>query len=49
VAHYLVIDPQEKTVQHFWQGEGRALCIADTVDLTPPGLALPVRRCFAWR
>ena len=53
VAHYLVVDPQDKTIQHFdrgnWQGDGRELTMADNVDLTPPGLALPVRRCFEWR
>ena len=53
VAHYLVVDPEEQTVLHFdrgnWQGEGRLLGMADTVGLTPPGLLLPVRRCFEWR
>ena len=42
-----------RTVLHFdrtnWQTEGRVLGEADTVDLSPPGLMLPVRRCFSFR
>lgn len=53
VAHYLVVDPTERTVRHFdrtnWRGEGRLLREADEADLTPPGLRLPFRRCFDWK
>ena len=50
VAHYLVIEPDARTVLHFnranRQGDGLLLTEADTADLSPPGLKLPVRRCF---
>ena len=53
VEHYLVVDPDTRTVLHFdrtnWQTDGRALGEADTADLSPPGLKLPVRRCFSFR
>lgn len=53
VAHYLVVDPETRTVLHFdrssWQSEGLTLTESDTVELTPPGLRLPVRRCFSFR
>lgn len=53
VAHYLVVDPDERIVLHFdrdnWQGEGRPLDEGATADLTPPGLQLPIRRCFAFK
>ena len=50
VEHYLVVEPEERAVLHFdranWQGEGRRLGESDTIDLTLPGLIVPVRRCF---
>ena len=53
VAHYLVVEPEERVVLHFdranWQGEGRRLDEPDTAELNPPGLRLPVRRCFNFR
>ncbi len=53
VEHYLVVEPDERVVLHFdrgnWQGEGRRLAEADTAELAPPGLRLPVRRCFDFR
>lgn len=53
VAHYLVIEPETRTLLHFnranWQGEGLLLAESDTADLSPPGLKLPVRRCFDWK
>ena len=53
VEHYLVIDPDERTLCHFdrasWRGDGRLLGEGDTAALTPPGLHLPVRRCFQLR
>ena len=51
VEHYLVIDPETKTVLHFnrdnWQGDGHELGVDDMARLDPPGIALPIRRCFA--
>ena len=51
VEHYLIVDPQNRSVLHYdrsnWQGRGRRLKEPDTADLTPPGLALPVHRCFS--
>lgn len=53
VEHYLVVDPTERTVLHFdrtnWQHDGRLLRENDQADLTPPGLCLPIRRCFNWK
>ena len=53
VEHYLVVEPEMRTVLHFdrgnWQADGRLLGEGDTVQLTPPGLKLPVRRCFSFR
>jgi Uma2 family endonuclease len=53
VEHYLVVDPETRTLLHFhrgnWQGEGTEMTEADTARLDPPGIALPVRRCFARR
>ena len=53
VEHYLVVEPGDRTVLHFdranWQGDGRPLAEADMIDFTPPGLRLPVRRCFNFR
>ena len=53
VAHYLIVDPAQRTMLHFdranWRCEGQLLAEADAVDLTPPGLAFPVRRCFSFK
>ena len=53
VEHYLVVDPEDRSVLHFdkgnWQGDGRRLELSDVATLTPPGLELPVRRCFELR
>ena len=53
VLHYLVVDPEARTVLHFdrsnWQAEGRLLRDTELVCLEPPGLRLPVRRCFEFR
>lgn len=53
VAHYLIVDPDTRTLLHFdrtnWQGDGRMLGEADTADLSRSGLHLPVRRCFNWK
>ena len=53
VEHYLVVDPEMRTVLHFdrgnWQADGRLLGEGDAVQLLPPGLKLPVRRCFSFR
>ena len=50
VEHYLVVEPEGRAVLHFdranWQGEGRRLGETDILELTPPGLRLPVQRCF---
>jgi Uma2 family endonuclease len=50
VEHYLVVDPEQRCVLHLdragWQGEGWTMGEADTMELSPPGLELPVRRCF---
>ena len=50
VEHYLIVDPEDRTVTHFdrsnWQGEGRVAEAADTISLVPPGIDFPVRRCF---
>ena len=52
VAHYLVVDPTTRTVLHFdranWQQNGSRLGEEDVVDLKPPGISLPVRRCFSF-
>jgi Uma2 family endonuclease len=52
VAHYLIVDPEDRVVVHHRRAEGaeiltRSLAEDETLDLTPPGLRLPVRRCFA--
>ncbi|MEW5964381.1 MAG: Uma2 family endonuclease [Pseudomonadota bacterium] len=52
VAHYLIVDPEHETVIHHRRDDERgiATCILgrnDTIDLTPPGIRLPVARCFA--
>ncbi len=53
VEHYLVVDPDDRTVTHFnranWQGEGVQRTEAETVGLAPPGIILQVRRCFNFR
>ena len=52
VEHYLAIDFAARTVIHFdksnWQSDGRLLGEADVADLSPPGLMLPIRRCFSF-
>ena len=52
VAHYLVVDPTTRTVLHFdranWQQNGSRLGEEDVVELKPPGISLPVRRCFSF-
>ena len=51
VQHYLVVDPEARTMLHFhrgnWQGNGTELGETDTAHLEPPGLTLPIRRCFS--
>ena len=53
VEHYLVVEPEPHTVLHFdrgnWQGDPRELNETETIDLDPPGLVVPVHRCFAFR
>ncbi len=53
VEHYLVVDPEPRAVVHFtrdtWHGDGRLLSVSDSIDLSPPGLHLPTRRCFEFR
>ena len=53
VEHYLVIEQDDRAVLHFdranWQGDGRRSTEDQTIDLSPPGLRLPVRRCFNFR
>ena len=53
IAHYLIADPQTRTVLHYhrgnWQGEPDIRAEGESVHLAPPGIDLPVRRCFAFR
>ena len=53
VEHYLIVDPIERSVTHYdrsnWQGDGRRLFEGDVAKLSPPGLVLPVARCFSFR
>ena len=53
IAHYLIVDPETRTLLLFdrenRQGDGHVLGETDAVQLTPPGLTLPVRRCFSFR
>ena len=54
VAHYLIVDPVARTVQHLQRadqpdGDGRLLAESDTLILSPPGLKVDVRRCFGRR
>jgi Uma2 family endonuclease len=51
VEHYLVVDPVDRLVVHYRRaahGEVLARSVPEhgTLDLSPPGLKLPVRRCF---
>src|SRR3990172_9043361 len=52
IEHYLVVDPVDRLVVHYGRTAGpeiavRSLGEQETIDLSPPGLKLPVRRCFA--
>lgn len=51
VEHYLGVDPEDRSLTHFTRATsdsvGRRLTEVDSLDLTPPGLTFPVRRCFA--
>lgn len=54
VEHYLIIDPEDETVVHHRRTKGPELATlsltkADTLDLAPCGLTVPVRRFFARR
>ena len=53
IEHYLIVDPEGRTVLHFdrdnWVGDGRLLGEGEAVLLAPPGIELPVRRCFSFR
>ena len=54
VAHYLIVDPVERTVWHLRpadqpDGDGLLLGEGDTLALAPPGLTVDVRRCFGRR
>ena len=51
IEHYLVVDPKNRLVVHYrraTQGEisARSVGEKETLDLSPPGLKLRVRRCF---
>jgi Uma2 family endonuclease len=51
VQHYLVVDADERRVVHYKRTSGpelsaRSLADHETIDLSPPGLKLAVRRCF---
>jgi len=51
VAHYLILDPAQKRIQHYYRdGEGiRAalVAIARPLRLTPPGITLSLENIFA--
>jgi len=54
VEHYLVVDPEDRLVVHYKRTAGREITARslgehETLDLSPPGLKLPVKRCFARR
>ena len=54
VAHYLIVDPVGRTVQHLRPtdpatADGLMLGENDSIDLAPPGLEIKVRRFFARR
>jgi Uma2 family endonuclease len=51
VEHYLIVSPRERTVDHFRRAsDGPPRCATyrpdESIALDPPGLILPVRRCF---
>jgi Uma2 family endonuclease len=51
IEHYLVVDAEDRLVVHYKRTAGREITARpasehETLDLTPPGLALSVRRCF---
>jgi Uma2 family endonuclease len=50
VAHYLILDPERRTVVHHWRGEGGAIETRVLTDgplrLDPPGLAFFVEELF---
>lgn len=51
VMHYLIVDPVKRLVIHHQRAEGglieTRIAIAGTLDVTPPGLSLPVPDLFA--
>lgn len=51
IAHYLILDPERRTVAHHWRGEGGKVetrLVADgPLRLDPPGLAFFVEELFA--
>jgi len=51
VAHYLMIDPVKRLVIHHRRGADglivSRIATDSTLDLTPPGLTLPVAELFA--
>lgn len=51
IEHYLIVDPSDRGVLHVTRAsqadEGLQFGEADIVDLTPPGLRLPVSCCFS--
>lgn len=48
--HYLIVDPDKRVVIHHARGEGDAILTrivkSGTLDLSPPGLKVPVGRFF---
>lgn len=50
VHHYLVVDPDDRIVIHHSRGEGELIATrimrSGTLDLTPPGMRVPVARLF---
>ncbi|RBP13827.1 Uma2 family endonuclease [Roseiarcus fermentans] len=51
VAHYLILDPEQRTVEHRWRGAGgrieREALTDGPLRLDPPGLAFFVEELFA--
>jgi Uma2 family endonuclease len=51
VAHYLILDPERRTVAHHWRGDGGKIETRVVTDgplrLDPPGLAFFVEGLFA--
>ena len=51
VAHYLILDPEQRTAVHHWRGEGGTIENEVVTDgplrLDPPGLALFVEALFS--